>query len=138
MCCVYTLDDSEKNWYGNIFCNPSSLWPHPLFTKIHNKSKDLKWIYVPSCFGILEVDEDLIWLSHWKLFGSQLEGGDAVSVSIVMEGGGGGFEVKECGINLVYYKQLQGNNTCPYSPYVVGGDLSEYLLPMRSCNIRGL
>lgn len=68
----------------------------------------------------------MIWLSPWKL-GNQLDGGDEVSVSIFMDVG---FEVKECGINLVYDQEERvgtPENTSSFSPEdVIDGDLSRY------------
>ncbi|KAL6129012.1 hypothetical protein ACLB2K_072365 [Fragaria x ananassa] len=64
-----------------------------LVTEINNKSKGLKWVYQPSCYGIPNDDEDMIWLSHWKL-GNQLEAGDEVTVSVVMGARYNCFKVK--------------------------------------------
>lgn len=115
VCTVYAFSDDERDKL-----------PHPLFAKIFNKSKCLKWIYGPSCFGFPEDDGHMIWLSPWKL-GNQLDGGDEVSVSIFMDVG---FEVKECGINLVYDQEERvgtQENTSSLSPEdVIDGDLSRY------------
>nr|XP_011469196.1 PREDICTED: TMV resistance protein N-like [Fragaria vesca subsp. vesca] len=71
-----------------------------LVTEINNKSKGLKWVYQPSCYGIPNDDEDMIWLSHWKL-GNQLEAGDEVTVSVVMGARYNLFKVKEWGFHIV-------------------------------------
>ncbi|KAK9944515.1 hypothetical protein M0R45_010079 [Rubus argutus] len=60
---------------------------------VFNKSKGLGWCYTPFIHGVSD-GTDMIWLSHWK-FGSQLEGGDVVTVS--MSDG-----AEECGAQLVY------------------------------------
>ncbi|KAL3515782.1 hypothetical protein ACH5RR_022684 [Cinchona calisaya] len=101
ICSVYSHLDNEDYWCGNIFCDEKALLPHPLFTKISNKSKCLEWIYGPSCFGIPEDAEYMIWLSHWK-FGNHLEAGDEVCVSIIADSG---FQVKECGFNIVFEQE---------------------------------
>ncbi|XP_057497448.1 disease resistance protein RPV1-like [Actinidia eriantha] len=109
VCSVYAFCDEERDYK----------LPHPLFARISNKSKGLKWIYGPSCLGVPEDDEVMIWLSHWKL-GNQLDCGDEVSVSIFMDVG---FEVKECGIKLVYEQE---NTSNPSQKGVIDGDLSDY------------
>ena len=109
VCSVYAFCDEERDYK----------LPHPLFARISNKSKGLKWIYGPSCLGVPEDDEVMTWLSHWKL-GNQLDCGDEVSVSIFMDVG---FEVKECGIKLVYEQE---NTSSPSQKGVIDGDLSDY------------
>ncbi|KAA8536636.1 hypothetical protein F0562_029114 [Nyssa sinensis] len=67
----------------------------------------------------------MIWLSHWK-FGNKLEGGDEVNVSIVVDVG---FQVKQCGIKLVYEQEqimgTQDNN--PYSSWPFGFDVDSFI-----------
>lgn len=116
LCLVYAHSDKEEHWF-----------PPPLYTKISNKTKDLDWVYGPLCFGIPEADEDLVWLSHWK-FGSQLESGDLIDVKIVV---GECFQVKECGIHLVYTKQEEEDrHKFMYLSWkdVISGDLSSFQL----------
>lgn len=69
-------------------------------TVVFNKSKGLVWSYTPCIYGVSD-GTDMIWLSHWK-FGSQLEGGDVVTVSM---GWITDAQVKECGAQLVYDEQ---------------------------------
>ncbi|KAA8536641.1 hypothetical protein F0562_029119 [Nyssa sinensis] len=111
VCCVYALSNNQDIW-----------WPPPLFIKLSNKSKDLKWIYGPGSFGIPEDGKDMIWFSHWK-FGNKLVGGDEVNVSIVVDVG---FQVKQCGFKLVYEQEqimgTQDNNPCSSWPYGFGVD----------------
>lgn len=75
----------------------------------------------------------MIWLSHWK-FGSQLEGGDQVNVSFDMNAY---FQVKECGVHLVYdqeekvitessVEEVVQIRTYPCYQNVIDGDLSAY------------
>ncbi|KAM7469351.1 hypothetical protein LguiA_007534 [Lonicera macranthoides] len=100
--------------------------------KINNKTKDLTWVYSPIYVGEPEEDKDMTWLSQWN-FGNQLEGGDEIVVSIFVCG----FEVKECGINIVYEEEEDNgvvsddNNDKTYFHWneVIGGDLS--LLQLR-------
>lgn len=74
----------------------------PIITKVSNKSTGVKFIYDPSCFGDPgHSEEDMIFLSHWDLE-NQLKGGDELKVSIFMRAW---FELKECGIQLVYEKE---------------------------------
>ncbi|KAK9944482.1 hypothetical protein M0R45_010048 [Rubus argutus] len=63
---------------------------------VFNKSKGRGWCYTPFIHSVSD-GTDMIWLSHWK-FGSQLEGGDVVTVSMP-EG------AEECGAQLVYHEQ---------------------------------
>ncbi|KAF2323128.1 hypothetical protein GH714_033575 [Hevea brasiliensis] len=69
--------------------------------KINNKTKAVKWTYSPTFYGIPEVSQDMLWLSHWT-FGDQLEAGDEVHVIAEMASG---LHVKECGIRLIYEKK---------------------------------
>ncbi|KAM2107785.1 hypothetical protein EV2_024579 [Malus domestica] len=101
---------------------------NPLFKKVWNKSKSLKWIYNPQVYGIPREGEDMVWLSHWKLEG-ELLGGNEVVVSVFMQPGV--FHLKEFGVQLVCEKHennitsKQHNTwTDPYYPRVIRGDLS--------------
>ncbi|CAL5340892.1 unnamed protein product [Camellia sinensis] len=51
--------------------------------------------------GSLKADEDMMWLSYWKIE-NQLEGGDELNISVV---GNEDFQVKEVGVHLVYKEQ---------------------------------
>lgn len=79
--------------------------------KISNKSKGLKWIYGPSCYGIPDDGNDVTWLSHWK-FGNRLECGDEVTVSVFTHPP---FLVKECGIQLVHEREVEIMSTQDYN-----------------------
>ncbi|CAL5401800.1 unnamed protein product [Camellia sinensis] len=61
----------------------------------------LIWSHSPYVFGIPEADEDMMWLSYWKIE-NQLEGGDELNISVV---GNEDFQVKEVGVHLVYKEQ---------------------------------
>lgn len=96
---------------------------HPMITKVINKSKDLKSIYRPSVRGVPGDGQDVTWLSHW-MCGHKLEGGDEVTVYTISQ-----FQVKEWGIQLVYYEQgAEMSTTERFFPYVIAGDLSHQLL----------
>lgn len=129
VCSLYWyFKDEEDNWY-----------PHPAFTKINNMAKDLTFIYCPFYFGIPEYDdEDIAWLSQWKLGNHQLGGGDEVTITIAV---GNGFQVKECGFKLVYHEehekeQEEGKDKNDMKMEdedeeewgVIGGDLSGFQL----------
>ncbi|KAM7478655.1 hypothetical protein LguiA_026868 [Lonicera macranthoides] len=106
---------------------------HLLFTKINNKTKDLKWIYPPMAIAILEKEneeEELVWLSHWK-FGNQLESGDGIDVLVISDDEG--LEVKEFGIKLVWGEKEENEEMKARTDHhdnntrgVIGGDLSDY------------
>ncbi|CAL2279992.1 unnamed protein product [Prunus armeniaca] len=104
------------------------IFPYPIITEVSNKSKGVKWIYGPAFFGVPGDGEDAIWLSHWK-FGNQLERGNEVTVSLFTVPK---LQVKECGVQLVYEQEEKmmssqhNNNTDPFYPYVIGGDLSNF------------
>ncbi|KAM7481984.1 hypothetical protein LguiB_006567 [Lonicera macranthoides] len=102
-----------------------------LFTKINNKSKDLKWIYSPVAIAIPKKgkeEEEFVWLSHWKL-GNHLESGDEFDVSVICSEG---LEVKEFGINYVWGEveeedeEMKAIPHCNNARDVIGGDLSNY------------
>ncbi|CAL9006552.1 unnamed protein product, partial [Prunus brigantina] len=89
---VYTKHEHDND---NV---PSDYLPGPIVTRVRNKSKGLKWIYAPTCYGIPGEGEDMIWLSLWKLKEQvHLEGGDEVVVSVIMQPW---LQVKEFGIQL--------------------------------------
>ncbi|KAM7478676.1 hypothetical protein LguiA_026889 [Lonicera macranthoides] len=118
--------------------------PFLLFTKINNKTKDLKWIYTPVAIAIPEMENEedqLIWLSHWK-FGNHLESGDEVDVSVIS--GSEDLEVNEFGIKLVWgeEEEEQGEEMKANTHHhhhnnmneVIGGDLLKFIPknPLRS------
>ncbi|CAL5380081.1 unnamed protein product [Camellia sinensis] len=102
---------------------------YDFYIKISNKTRGLEWTYGPMFYG--NEQEDMILLSHWNV-GNQFEGGDQVNVSMVV---GLGFQVKECGIDLVYDQEEKctqsnyGKELIQHSAYyqnVIDGDLSPY------------
>ncbi|CAL9006450.1 unnamed protein product [Prunus brigantina] len=82
-----------------------------LHIRVKNKSKGLRGAYEPSHYGIPGEGEDMIWLSHWNL-GDQLQGGDEVVVSVIMESG---LLVKELGIQFVQVQEKENHNTMSIS-----------------------
>ncbi|ONI01318.1 hypothetical protein PRUPE_6G132100 [Prunus persica] len=90
--------------------------------RVRNKSKGLKWYYMPSFFGIPGEGEDMIWLSHWQFKDEHLEGCDQVVVSVRMEHC---FQVKELGIQFVQVEQ-QSTTIYPVYPWVLNHP-GEYL-----------
>ncbi|KAM7481976.1 hypothetical protein LguiB_006559 [Lonicera macranthoides] len=111
---TYTLSNSREMGHHSV-----------LFTKIDNKTKDLKWIYSPLHIAVPEKEneeEELVWLSHWK-FGNHLVSGDKVDVLVF---GGEGLEVKEFGINLVWDEEEEEEEIKANTRDVIGGDLSSY------------
>ncbi|KAM1140418.1 hypothetical protein ACFX15_039822 [Malus domestica] len=97
--------------YANSGVYHFSSMPNPVMIKISNQSKDLKWIYGPSCYGIPDDGNDMTWLSHWKL-GNRLECGDEVTVSVFTRPP---FLVKECGIQLVHEREVEIMSTQDYN-----------------------
>ncbi|KAK4493039.1 hypothetical protein RD792_018146, partial [Penstemon davidsonii] len=117
ICCVYEKSDSN--------CVKEAWFPeHQLFAKVYNKTKNLTWIYFPTCFGIPEVEQDLLWLSYWT-FQNQLESGDEVNVSIIS---GDSFYISECGINFGQEEDTCDINNILAWNEVIGGDLSAFRL----------
>ncbi|KAM7465473.1 hypothetical protein LguiB_013035 [Lonicera macranthoides] len=133
---VYTIPYTDRT----IIAVSSS--PNLLFTKINNKTKNLKWIYTPAAMSFTEKGNEeaqLVWLSHWK-FGDHLESGDEVDVSVISSSED--LEVKEFGINLVWgEEEMKATPPPPPPPHhhyhhhhednmtgVIGGDLSNYQL----------
>ncbi|KAM7478652.1 hypothetical protein LguiA_026865 [Lonicera macranthoides] len=117
--CVYTLSNIDEIGHPNL-----------LFTKIYNKTKDLKWIYTPVAIAIPREEneeEEFVWLSHWK-FGNHLESGDEVDISVITSES---LEVKDFGINLVWGGEQEEDmkaNTHHHNNMeeLIGGDLSNY------------
>ncbi|KAM7481966.1 hypothetical protein LguiB_006549 [Lonicera macranthoides] len=117
--CVYTRSNIDEIGHPNL-----------LFTKIYNKTKDLKWIYTPVAIAIPgeeNEEEEFVWLSHWK-FGNHLESGDEVDILVITSGG---LEVKEFGISLVWGGEEEEDtkaNTHHHNNMeeIIGGDLSNY------------
>ncbi|XP_052210520.1 disease resistance protein RUN1-like [Diospyros lotus] len=79
-------------------------------TIISNVTKQVKWSYCPEFYGIPGDDEDMMWLSYWKLE-DQLEGGDEVNISITSDR----YQVKEVGFHLVYKEAEEKKSTQSHS-----------------------
>ncbi|KAF2298543.1 hypothetical protein GH714_024055 [Hevea brasiliensis] len=96
ICSIFLPGSELPGWYNPQLEGSSISFtvPHPM---VWNKTKDLRWTYSPTFYGIPETEEIMLWLSHWKL-GDQLEGGDELNVSVVMSTG---YQVKKFGIHLV-------------------------------------
>ncbi|KAL6289855.1 hypothetical protein ACE6H2_007365 [Prunus campanulata] len=99
-----------------------------MITRVRNKSKGLKWYYVPTHYGIPGEGEDMIWLSHWKFKDEHLEGGDQVVVSVRMARC---FQVKELGIQFVQVEQeshnMMSTTIYPVDPWPWGCHPGDYL-----------
>ncbi|KAM7519790.1 hypothetical protein LguiB_018752 [Lonicera macranthoides] len=91
---VYAFD---KHW------GPWSLF----FVLISNETKDLKFKYFPTCYGLTKPDEYITWSSYWKFHKSQMDIGDQLKIKLST---GSGFKVKEIGVRLVYYKQAHSSD----------------------------
>ncbi|CAL9006582.1 unnamed protein product [Prunus brigantina] len=116
---VYTKHEHDND------NGPSDNVPGPIVTRVRNKSKGLKWIYAPRCYGIPGEGEDMIWLSLWKLKEEvHLEGGDEVVVSVIMQPW---LQVKEFGIQLQENHNMMTVSTeSSYYPCVRSGDSYQY------------
>ncbi|XP_021908835.1 TMV resistance protein N-like [Carica papaya] len=84
----------------------------PNYWELRVETKSAKWCYGPSSCGIPRLNENMLWLSHWK-FGDKLKAGDQVTVSVEMSP----FEATKCGIHLLYESDNKGTekmaqNTC--------------------------
>ncbi|VVA26651.1 PREDICTED: TMV resistance [Prunus dulcis] len=100
---VYAKSNSDSP--KNINANVESI-PNPIVTAVkfsNENGKNLKWVYVPSFFGVPDYGKDMVWLSHWGLLGSQLlDRGDRVTVSVFTRFE---FQVKKYGIQVVYEQE---------------------------------
>ncbi|XP_016649729.1 PREDICTED: TMV resistance protein N-like [Prunus mume] len=104
VCAVYASSGSDFH-YDHITGFHRYRVHMNMITRVSNKSKGLKWYYMPSFYGILGEGEDMIWLSLWKFKDEHLEGGDQVVVSVRMKY----FQVKELGIQFVQVEQESHN-----------------------------
>ncbi|CAL9006551.1 unnamed protein product [Prunus brigantina] len=116
---VYTKHEHDND-NGPDYCLPG-----PIVTRVRNKSKGLKWIHAPTCYGIPGEGEDMIWLSLWKLKEEvHLESGDEVVVSVIMQPW---LQVKEFGIQLQENHNMMTVSTeSSYYPCFRSGDLDQY------------
>ncbi|KAJ6951594.1 disease resistance protein RUN1-like [Populus alba x Populus x berolinensis] len=85
ICVVYTCSDPR----GNFESSSSA--------KIRIEAKGQILEYTPEIFGVPEANEDMLWLSHWKL-SCKLEADDSVACSVILPSC---FQVKKFGIHLV-------------------------------------
>ncbi|MCD9639317.1 hypothetical protein HAX54_023747 [Datura stramonium] len=90
VCSVYTID--WKVWKEGI----------QFYSIIHNEQKNVKLIYSPTCYGLPEAQNEMLWFSHWK-FKSQLDAGDTLNVTVLTMDG---FSIKEIGIHLMHGEQV--------------------------------
>lgn len=92
LCIVYGLRNADKK------C--ATLYPPD--AEISNKTKVLNWSYNPIVYGVPQIGEDMLWLSHWRFGTDQFEVGDQVNVSASVTPD---FQVKKCGVHLVYEQE---------------------------------
>ncbi|XP_059310757.1 disease resistance protein RPV1-like [Lycium ferocissimum] len=85
VCSVYTID--WKVWIAGI----------QFYVIIHNEQKNVKLIYSPTCYGLPEAQNEMLWFSHWR-FQSQLDAGDTLNVTVLTMDG---FSIIEIGIHLI-------------------------------------
>ncbi|XP_052209758.1 disease resistance protein RUN1-like isoform X2 [Diospyros lotus] len=78
-----------------------------LRTIISNATKQVKWSYCPELLGFPLNEDDVTWLSYWKLE-DQLEGGDEVNISVTSDRY---HEVKEVGVYIVYKEEAEEKKT---------------------------
>lgn len=107
ICLTYGRSNNARkfrHWSNQDWCT--------YYIKIHNKTKDLKWVYSPTFVGIPDDGEDITLISHWK-FGKEVENGDDVTVSIV--GMSYAFQMKGFDIDLLYV-QLQEEKITLHTP----------------------
>ncbi|KAM7480789.1 hypothetical protein LguiB_005372 [Lonicera macranthoides] len=130
LCLLYTM--SETEWL-----------PTPISVQIKNTSNNAKIKYEPRCYGISEVNGDVVWLSHWpsKLWENCFKEAHQVEVSFYMnlvststkvEG-----QIKECGVQFLYFEEDEGLakyfNTL-YSSWDSGMDIFHHLNRQSWCN----
>ena len=88
--------------------------PTPVSVQIRNTSNNAEIKYEPRCYGISEVNGDMVWLSHWcsTLWESLFEEGNELEVSFYMnifssnekvEG-----QIKGCGVQILYFEDDKG------------------------------
>lgn len=90
------------------------------YAKVFNITKGTKWTYSPMFYGIPEANNDMLWLSYWTLE-DLLDAGDEVDISIAMSSA---FQIKQCGIRLVYKQQETTRPSC--SKEIVESTSSRY------------
>jgi len=88
LCLVYTLP-GDLDWL-----------PEPLEVEVINKTRQMKVVYTPTCYGIPEAGGDMVWLSHWLQGWTIFEGGDDVKVLFNLKVDG---QIKECGVHLLRF-----------------------------------
>ncbi|CAN4108912.1 unnamed protein product [Withania somnifera] len=103
---------------------------------VNNLTQSLKWSYQPLFYGVPEVKEGMMWLSHWKLE-NQLGSDDVIEVTVTA---GDGITVMELGIKIVHVEETKvlGEPGCgdgdTVNPFwdVVLTDVS----PKSTCSVR--
>lgn len=101
VCSLYCLRDQDQ--HSLLDFAPRYVESH---TIVSNTTKGLIWSYWPRVFGNLQVGEDMIWLSYWKLENGQLEGGDELNVTVTGER-----LFKEVGVHIVYEEEQEKKST---------------------------
>ncbi|KAM7477397.1 hypothetical protein LguiA_025610 [Lonicera macranthoides] len=99
LCLLYTLSETDE-WILE-----------PISVQIKNTITGEKFKYEPRCYGISEVNGDIVWLSHWYsvLWEYSFKEGDKIEVSFYMntfltkeekvEG-----QIKGCGVQILYFE----------------------------------
>ncbi|XP_038709854.1 disease resistance protein RPV1-like [Tripterygium wilfordii] len=72
--------------------------------RISAKSKGCIRVYSPTFYGIPELSQRMIWLSHWESM-KQLKAGNGGNVSVDLASG---FQVEKIGIQLLYEQEEMG------------------------------
>ncbi|KAG5625807.1 hypothetical protein H5410_011025 [Solanum commersonii] len=90
VCSVYTIDWKVLNKGAEFYLI------------IHNEQKNVKLLYSPTCYGLPEGQNEMLWFTHWK-FLSQLDAGDTLNVTVITMAG---FIFKEIGIHLMHGEQV--------------------------------
>ncbi|KAK2973598.1 hypothetical protein RJ640_003120 [Escallonia rubra] len=83
VCFVYSMKEQDHEQFYAI---------------VSNKTKDLKLIYGPTCYGCPKPNEDMRWVSYWMLGNDKLEAGDELTISLLSTKA---VEAREIGFHLV-------------------------------------
>ncbi|XP_057500343.1 disease resistance protein RPP2B-like [Actinidia eriantha] len=111
VCICYGLSPNYKK----------SKWRHECIV-VNNKTKGLKWTYRSAFIGAAAEGQDLMWLSDWKIGDQLMEGGDEVTVSVLMDDD---FQVKELGVRVEHNIEQEADGI-DLSAYWMGA--GEYFL----------
>ncbi|KAL7615766.1 hypothetical protein Lser_V15G02979 [Lactuca serriola] len=130
----FTIPSSPNNLIGLNFCflqafvSLQKFFELPVIT-IKNITKNHTWLY-KHCVGVVSVSGySIILLSHWMFGNNEMEVGDHVSITVMMDPG----FTRECGVSLVYddVKSVEEENVLDYYKswnHIIGGDLSAFQL----------